>query len=910
MARPPRIASLILKTFLPSGIAGESIRGDIDQEFAELVTSRSLARARSWYRLETVKFAFRYGLRGLLSRLNAPNMRTGLSPRERIHRFGRDIRFAARRLARSPLFTGVAVITLALGIGANTAIFSLVNGILLTPLPFEDPDELVGIWHTAPGLDLELLDQSPALHFTYVEENRSFTDLGMWDVEIASVTGLDEPEEVQSIRVTEGIFRALRLQPAFGRIFTTDDCTPGNPRTVILSHGYWLSRFGGDRDAVGQTLAIDGTPHEIIGVLPGNTHFMDRDPAFFVPIRIDPATLMVGNFAYMALGRLKPGVTLDQANADIVRMAYIAADRYPGGATREILDQGQFDATLRPLAVDIVGDIGEVLWVLLGTVAIILLIACANVANLFLVRAESRERELAIRISQGANRTRIVGEFLRESLILSTLGAVAGTVIAQLALRLLRELGSQPLPRLSEVTLDARVLLFTLGISVAAGLLFGVFPLIKTRRNNLLQALKTGGRGGSPGREKQRTRNLLVVVQVAMALLLLVGSGLLIRSYQALRQVDPGFSDPEDVLTLRLSIPEAEIGDPQEVTRTWERLAQSIAAVPGVTCVGATSSVAMDRRGGSAPVFIEDHPTPPGTLPSLHSLKWVEGNYLTSMQIPLVAGRSVDWRDAYDLNRVVMVSENFARTYWDTPAAAIGRRISTGMVEGTWVEIVGVVADVRDYGFEHESPTMIYWPLLQEDYFGGSNVAPGTLLPQRSLAFVIRSPRTGSSTFMEEIKAAIWDVNPNLPLAAVRTLTDLMRSSLGTTTFALIMLGIAALTALILGTIGVYGVVSYIVSQRKREFGVRIALGANSGRVRALVVRRGLVLSMIGVAIGLGAALGATGLLENLLFGVNPVDPLTYAIMAAALIMVSATASYIPARRASKVDPVEAIRAE
>ncbi|UCG89111.1 MAG: ABC transporter permease [Gemmatimonadota bacterium] len=910
IARTPRVPDFLLSVFLPPGVVGESIKGDLDQEFDETVASGSAVSARIRYWLEAMRFVGRYGVLRLSARLKSQFRKAQPAGGELMGMFWQDVRVAARRLARNPLFTLIAVATLALGIGANTAVFSLVNGILLKPLPFDEPDELVSIWHTAPGLGLELLQQSPAFHFTYVDQNRSFSEIGMWDVQLASVTGLQEPEEVESIRVTEGTFRALRLQPALGRIFNAEDCTPGTPRTVILGHGYWRTRFGGDVEILGQTVTVDGTAREIIGVMPEATRFMDRNPAFFVPLRFNTATVVVGNLAYMALARLKPGVTLEQANADVLRMARLAVERYPGGVTLDVLEQAEFDANLRPLKVDLVGDVQEVLWVLLGTVAVVLLIACANVANLFLVRAESRERELAIRVAMGAGKMHVAGEFLRESMILTAMGAAVGLGVAHFGLRLARALGTQQLPRLSEVALDSSVLLFTLVISAAAGLFFGMFPIWRRCRNSVLEALKTGGRGGSFGIEKRRTQNVLVVVQMALALLLLVGSGLLIRSFQALRSVDPGFYHPEEVLTLRLSIPYAEVADPVEVARAYERIGQRLTQIPGVESVGLSSSVAMDHRDNFAPVFVEDFPPEEGSLPQPRRLKWAEANYLEAMQIPMVVGRPIEWQDAFELNDVVMISENLARAYWDSPASAIGKRISTGMVEGRWSEIVGVVGNVRDDGFDMDQPTVVYWPILQRDYWGGSTADAGTLQVQRSMAYVIRSPRVRSADFLIEVKEAIWSVNPNLPLAAVRTLNDLMSANLARTSFALIMLGVAAAAALVLGTIGVYGVVSYIVSQRTHEFGVRLALGARAADVRAMVLMRGLVLSAIGVGVGLGAAAGLTRTLESLLFGVEAVDPLTFGVTAVSMTVVATIASLVPALRASRLNPVEAIRFE
>jgi len=822
----------------------------------------------------------------------------------------REIGLVARRLFRNPVFTLIAIGTLAIGIGTNTAIFSLVNGILLKPLPFDEAQELVGVWHTAPGLGFDEVNQSPALHYTYLDEGRTFSEIGMWASRTASVTGLDEPEEVQTMLVTEGTFRALRLDPVLGRRFNSEDDSPGSPLTVILSHDYWQTRLGGNREVLGQTLQVDGNTREIIGIMPADFRLIDGNPAFYLPFQFNRAELFVGNFSYQALARLKPGVTIEQANADVSRMIPMAIEKFPGGITMDILESSQFAAAIRPLKRDVVGDVGEVLWVLLGTVGMILLIACANVANLFLVRAEGREREMAVRTAMGAGQPRIAREFLKESLLLGFLGGLGGIGLAFAGLKLLTALGPAELPRLAEVSLNWQVLLFTLGISLFAGAFFGMFPVLKYRKGGLVNALKEGGRGGSAGRDKHRARNVLVVAQMALALLLLVGSGLMIRSFQALRNVDPGFRNSEEVLLVRLSIPSAEIEDVEEVARAFGLLAQRLEGITGVEAVGYAQSAPMDGWNSNDPIFVENFPIEEGQLPPIRRFNWVGEHYVEAMQIPVVAGRSLDLRDSYDLNQVVMVSENFAREYWDSPNEALGKRISTGLTEGRWNEIVGVVGNVSDNGLDQDPPATVYWPLMQRNLWSDLPGESEEVEVRRSMVFGIRSPRVGSADFLTEVRDAIWAVNPNLPLANVRTLDELLSNSMARTSFSLIMLGIAAVVALILGAIGIYGVISYVVSQRTRELGVRLALGAEPGDVRRMVLRQGLVLAVTGVAVGLGAAMGLTRLMEALLYGVDPVDPLTFAAVALSLTLVALLASYVPALRASKVDPVVAIRFE
>jgi predicted permease len=487
---------------------------------------------------------------------------------------------------------------------------------------------------------------------------------------------------------------------------------------------------------------------------------------------------------------------------------------------------------------------------------------------------------------------------------------VGGVALAYGGLTLLRSLGPAELPRLADVTVDWRVLVFALLLSVFSGAFFGVFPILKYRRPALANALKEGGRGGSAGREKHRARNALVVAQIALALLLLVGSGLMVRSFQALRNVDPGFRNPEEVFLVRLSIPAAQVEDPVEVTQTHRLIAERIGQISGVTSVGSATSVTMDGWDSNDPIYVEEFPVPEGQVPNIRRFKWVSNGYFETMQIPILAGRSLEWRDAFELNRVVVVTENFAREYWDSPAAALGKRISTGLTARNWYEIVGVSGNVRDDGLDQEPTAVVYWPAMLRNSWAEMPGESDEVVARRSMYYTIRSARVGSADFLAAVREAIWGVNPNLPLADVMRLDELLSRSMARTSFSLIMLGIAAAVALVLGTIGIYGVVSYIVSQRTRELGVRLALGANAADVRKMVLKQGAILCSVGVLFGLGAALGLTRLMQALLYGVDPVDPLTFGAAALSLAVVAIMASYVPAARAASIDPVEAMRYE
>jgi predicted permease len=522
-----------------------------------------------------------------------------------------------RRLARTPLFTTVAVVTLALGIGANAAIFSVVNGVLLKPLPFSEADRLVGVWHTAPGINIPLLNQGPATYLTYREENRAFADIGLWAMGAVSVTGAGEPERIAVLRVTDGTLGVLGVHPALGRTFTAEDDHHAAPERMILTHGYWQRKFGGDRGLIGTMVTVDGVPREVIGVLPASFSFLGRDPEVLLPFRFNRAELFVGNFSYQAVARLKPGITIEQANADLARMIPMTLERFPlpPGFSRQMLDEARLGPNVRPLADDVIGEVGGVLWVLLGTVGLVLLIACANVANLFLVRADGRQQELAIHSALGATRGRIAWELLSESLALAALGGAAGLLLAHVAIRTIVAISPDALPRVEEIGIDANVVLFTIGISMLAGLLFGLLPVLRFTRPHLANALKEGGRASSDGRSRHWARNALVVSEIALAVVLLVGSGLMLRTFQAMRAVDPGFVDPADVLTFRISIPSSLMPDPEQTLRTHQQIAERLTALPGVTSVGLASSMPMDGNRSMDPVFVEDFPAPDGAHP-------------------------------------------------------------------------------------------------------------------------------------------------------------------------------------------------------------------------------------------------------------------------------------------------------
>ena len=810
-------------------------------------------------------------------------------------------RLALRRLLQAPLFTTVTLITLAVGIGANTAIFSIVYGVLLKPLPFTDPDRLVGVWHKAPGTGFEDLNQSPATYFTYREHSRTFEDIGLHRGDSVSITGRGEPERLRTLNVTDGTLPLVGARALRGRLFTKADDSPGVPQRVILTYGYWQRRFGG-RDVIGQSITVDGKPLEIIGVLPESFTFLDYTASIVLPLQFDRSKTFIGNFSYRGVARLKPGVTLEQANADVARLLPVLPEKFPlpPGFTRKMFDELKLRPNVRPLSVDVVGDIGQVLWTLLGTAAVVLLIACANVANLSLVRAEGRHQELAVRTALGASRWQIARALLAESVLLALAGAVIGLGLARAALALMAWLGPTSLPRLQEIEINGIVLLFTLGIALVAALLFGVLPVLRFGEPSVA-ALKEGGRSASEGPSRNRTRNVLVVAEIALALVLLVVSGLMIRSFQALRAVDPGFRDPEQVQTFRLEVPEGLIPDPEQAVRTHQQIAAALAGVPGVTSVGVSSSLTMDGYDSNDPVFVEGVTPENGAMPPIRRYKWVGPGYVETMGNRLLAGRLLTWEDAYKRARVVLISDTLAREYFKTATAAIGKRIRNSP-SNPWREVVGVVADEHDDGLAKPPTPIVYWPLIMDDYFNMKTYV------QRNLAFAVRSGRMGSSGFMGELQRAVWAVNPNLPMASVQSLAEIRASSMAQTSFALTMLAIASIVALLLGLVGIYGVVAYIAAQRTREIGVRMALGAQASDIRTLFVSHGLKLVGAGVVLGVAGAMALTRLMSVLLFGVGPMDAPTYAAVSLGLGVVALIATYLPARRAARVDPVVALR--
>jgi predicted permease len=799
-----------------------------------------------------------------------------------------DLRLAFRALVRAPGFAAVAVLTLALGIGATSAIFSVVHGVLLKPLPFAEPERLVSLMHRGPGKDLALMNQGEATYFTYLDRQRVFDAVGAWDTKQVSITGRGEPERLEALAVSAATLPLLGVRPARGRLFTADEDAPGAPLRAVLTHGYWQRRFGGAPDAVGQTIAVGDRVAEVVGVLPPSFRFLRADPALVVPLQLDRAEAARGvSFGFQALGRLKPGVTLAQANADVARMIPLLP---PALAMFEL------GPSVRPLAADVVGGVGEVLWVLLAAVGVVLLIACVNVANLLLIRAEGRQQEFALRAALGAGRGRVARAVLAEGGLLALAAGALAVALAQGAVALLRRTAPAQLPRVDEIAVDPTVLLFTLATAAGAGLLAGLVTVARSAAPSAA-ALREGGRWASDGPGRQRTRDALVVAEVAMALVLLVVSGLMVRTFVALRRVDPGFARPEQVQTFRVAVAARDAGDDARVARTHEAIAERLAAVPGVASVGLSSHITMDGEDNTNPLYVEGVPVAAGALPPLRRYKTAAPRFFETMGIRLVAGRAVTWADVHERRPVAVISEALAREYWREPSRAIGKRVR-GDPDAPWCEVVGVVGDERDDGLDKPATPIVYWPLLNDSY------------RPWSMAYAVRSGRVGAPGFVRDLQRAVWSVDPNAPVAAVRTLGEIQADSMARTSFAMVMLAIAAGMALFLGLVGVYGVIAYAASRRTREIGIRLALGAQAGTVRRRFVRDGLALAGAGIAVGAVASLALTRAMSALLFGVAPTDPVTYAAAAAGLAAVALLAAWLPARRAARVHPAAVLRGE
>ena len=808
----------------------------------------------------------------------------------------RDVKTALRGLIRRPLFSAVAGTTLAVGIAANTAIFSVVDGVLIDPLPFPDADQLVSYNHEAPGLgvNVPVIPHSEQMYLHYLERARELQAFAVTANGDATLVTDAEPQQLQASFVTEQYFDVLGVHPTVGRGFAEGEDREGAEPVVVLSDDLWERAFGRDPSLIGTLVELDGVQRRVIGIMPSGFGVLDED--VWMPLVIDPVG-DAGSLSYIGLARLREGATPESADAEMHDLLHILAEENPDDLGTGIMQAG-LDSDVKPLKELLVEDLRPVLWVLLGTVGIVLLVACANVANLFLVRAEARQREHALRRAIGASRLDVLRQQLTESITLALIAGIAALGLASLGVRGLLALAPADLPQALDLGIDASVVGFTLAISLASGVLFGILPALGSGRAALTSTLKEGGRASTGGRERMRARNGLVVAQVAMALVLLVGSGLMLRSFSALRSVDTGF-EPANVLTFRIGLPDAEYEDPNQVVAFHRQLEEALTASPGVTFVGAANGIPLTGAKSASPMESVDQPFPEGDLAPLIEVRQVTPAYWSAMGITVIEGRTLGWDDQADASRSAVISRAMANAFWQGESA-VGRFVRPQGSDNAW-EVVGVVEDVRFDGIEEEPLPMVYLPIL-----AGSPEGP---VAARGVDIVVRGAGDPMA-LVDEARQALRSIDPRLPMITPRSLESVVDDSLSATSFAMILLGIAAGVALLLGTVGMYGVVAYVVSRRTQEIGVRMALGAPAGTVLKSFVGQGAKLTAVGLVIGLLGAVAMSRAMSSLLYGVQANDPITLVGTAALLAVVSIVATWLPARRAARIDPVRALRSE
>lgn len=809
-----------------------------------------------------------------------------------------DLKLAIRSLRRTPGFTVVAVLTLALGIAVNTAVFSVVNGVLLSPLAYDEPDRLLSVNFTAPGAGYDLVPFSDDVYLEFQRILPSLESLGIYQDETLNLVGDSDPERIPAARITPTVLEVLRITPFAGRLFTAADAEPGAEPVAVIAHELWQGRWGSDDAILGSLVELDGQMRRVVGILPPGFAFPRQDTRIWRPYIIDSAELQPGNFSSPGIARLAAGRTIEDARADLAaaidRLPEISPEEY----RPELIEQIGLAPNVVPLMEIVVGNVRQPLLVILGTVALVLLIASANVANLFLVRAESRQREVTLRSALGAGTGDLVRFFLTESLVLALVSGTIGLLVAVAAVEAFVASAPVAIPRVDQISTDLRVLGFNFAAAALAGLLFGSVPLWRHRRRELASELRDGGRTVTSGNATLTTRNLLVVAQVALALILLVGSGLMLRSFQSLRTVDPGFR-ADGILAVTLAPAGADYPDSAERAEFWTRVVERMAALPGVEQIGAINHAPLGETRSGGSVSIEEFPIDEATLPPIAEKKQATPGYFETLGIPVVAGRTFSADDGARGFPAAVVSESFARHWWPD-GSALGKRVRENDSDA-WFEIVGIVGDVHHLGLDLPPEEVVYFPLEQ-----GNAEVP--IVPRR-LTIMLRT--TGNPTALTgAIRSALREVDPRLPVTESRPLARSLADAMARTSFTVTMLGIAASMALFLGAIGLYGVISYIVSQRTQEIGVRIALGAPVAGVRGMVVRRGMALAGVGIGIGLVAALALSSVLATLLYEVSATDPLTYGGVALVLALTALVASWVPARRAAAVDPVVALRGE
>jgi putative ABC transport system permease protein len=804
-----------------------------------------------------------------------------------MHSLWQDLRYGARMLLKNPGFTLIAIVTLSLGIGANTAIFSVINGVLLSALPYPQPEQLAMVWcdNRRQGIPDDVTSYPNFVDWR--DRNKTFQGMAGMISSNLQLTGVGEPEEIRAATVSINFFQVIGVGPMLGRGFTAEEERPGSNRVVILSHALWQRRFGGDPGILNKTISLSGIQNTVVGIMPPKFQFPENAEMWRPLAPSDGMRAARFGFFLPVVGRLKPGVTRAQAQADLDVIANQIEQQFP--------DMSGYGVNVVLALEQTVGAIRRSLMTLFVAVLFVLLIACANVANLLLARAAGRRREVAVRAALGAGRWRIVRQLLTESMLLAVLGGALGVLLAWWGLRLLVDLSPANIPRLENIHLDGRVLWFGLGLSLLTGLVFGLAPALQTTHLKLGETLKEGGRTEAGGRSAQLIRGVLIVVEVALTLVLLAGAGLLIRSFWRLQQVDPGFK-ADNLLTLRLSLPRSRYTDDAKAVSFFEQLQERLSALPGVVAASATTDIMLRRLATSSSFTIENRPRDPGEQSLELPFDRVLPNYFQAMGIPLLQGRAFTAQDKRDSPSVAIVNETFVKRYFpnDDP---IGKRFTFGAPgpNAQWITIVGVVRDTKRQGVDQPIRIESWMPLAQS--------------PAGSMDVVLRTvgdPLALSNSARE----AVWSLDRDLPIPRIQTMEQNLSERVAQRRLNMLLLGLFASVALILAAVGIYGVMSYAVTQRTNEIGIRMALGARAGDVVGLVLKHGMALTLVGVAIGLIATFMLTRLMASLLFGVSATDPITFAAIAALLIGVALLACWIPARRATKVDPMVALRCE
>lgn len=839
---------------------------------------------------------------------SAWSLRMGALPRERtddddgregmmLDAWMQDTRYAVRQIIQRPGFAAILVLTLALGIGANTAVFSVVNGVVLRPLPYPEAERLTVVWSQFPTMELMEFPSSWPEYDDYRTATSSFEELGAWARTQRTITGGEAPERLRVANFTWTMFPVLGVEPLHGRTFGPDEDVAGTDGAALLSHGLWQRRFGGDPSVVGGTVELDGSTVTILGVMPEGFGFPDPDTDAWIPAGIDPANPpgRSNHFANI-LGRLAPGVTLEGAEAELDGLVRGWEQETELGHS---WSSTQHPAFLRPLHEDVVGDVSASLFVLLGAVGLVLLIACANVANLLLVRAEGRSREISVRSALGAGRGRIMRQLVTESLLLACVGGLVGVAMARIGLTSLLAMAPADIPRVDAVALDGTVLGFSAGVTLMSGLLFGLAPAFRALRTDVRGALTSeGGRGGTAGKDRFRLRGLLVVGQTALAVVLLVGGGLLLRSFGNLTDVDPGFRGAS-VVSVSLSLPQGGYPGPEDVIGFYRELMPRVAALPGVSEAGLVRTAPLTGSLPPNDIEFEGRVPTEGDPPLNADIQVVSAGYFETMGVPLLTGRMFARTDHEASEAVAVVDEPFARRFFQDPADALGARVKQfGRPE--YARVVGVVGAVRQEGIATEPRAQLY--LLHAQ-------SPRTWFLIRGMSVLART-EVEPSGLVEALRGEVRALDPDLPVFSETTMAETLRGAMATQRFNLFLQLVFAGVALLLAAIGIYGVLSYQVQQRTREIGIRLALGAEREGIVGLVVREGMALVVVAVGIGLLGALAVGGVLSSLLYQVSARDPLTYALVTGMLLAVAALACWIPARRASAVDPQSALRAE